>query len=111
MSRSYKKHCGSPYGTASNRMWKKQWHSAMRAKERDLFRLQMKFPEEDYFYPIPKEVDDLWHAPSDGGSHLMYSSFNHYFFMETHPNWHWGNLKIPTRKEAWKVWIKEMIGK
>ena len=83
----------------------------MRAKERDLFRLQMKFPEDDYCYPIPREVDDIWSAPSDGGSCWMYSGFNHYFFEETHPHWLWGSIEIPSRKEAWKVWIKDMVGK
>ena len=111
MSRSYKKHCGNTICTGSDRLWRKQWHSAMRAKERDLFRLQMKFPENDYCYPIPREVDDLWAAPSDGGSCWMYSGFNHYFFEETHPRWSWGRIEIPTFKEAWKVWIRKMVGK
>jgi len=83
----------------------------MRAKERDLFNLQMKYPEEDYCYPIPKEVGDLWDAPSDGGSQWMYSGFEHYYFEETHPRWTWITTEIPTREAAWKEWIISLIGK
>jgi hypothetical protein len=86
--------------------------------------LQMKYPENDYSYPIPKEVSDLWDAPSGGGSHWMYSGFEDYYFRRTHPHWSWvtgdipeGNLVLrtrrrsPTREEAWKEWITTMIGK
>ena len=83
----------------------------MRAKERDLLNLQIKFPERDYCYPIPREVDNLWNAPSDGGSYWMYSGFNHYFYDETHPRWPWESRDIPTCEKAWKTWIKDMIGK
>jgi hypothetical protein len=85
------------------------WHSAMRARERDMFNLQMKFPDEDLCYPIPREIDDLWNAPSDGGSQWMYSGFEHYYFKVTHPRWP-GWIEVPTREAAWKDWIK-YIGK
>ena len=55
----------------------------MRAKERDLLYLQLKYPEEDFCYPIPREVDDLWSAPSDGGSQWMYLDFGHFYFEYT----------------------------
>jgi hypothetical protein len=111
MSRSYKKHCGSSVVCYhSDKLWRKQWHSAMRAKERALLGLQMKRPEEDYCYPIPKEVGDLWNAPSDGGSQWMYSGFEHYFFEETHPRWPWVTTESPTREAAWKEWVR-FIGK
>ncbi|MCL2244284.1 MAG: hypothetical protein FWC03_07425 [Treponema sp.] len=112
MSRSYKKHCGYIICSGMDKLWKKQWHSAMRVKERDLLNQQKKFPEDDYCYPYPREIDDLWCAPSDGGSHWMYSGFNHYFFEQTHPLLYWwGSSEIPTRDEAWKEWKKDMIGK
>jgi hypothetical protein len=112
MSRSNKKHCGSTICSGSDKPWRKQWHSKMRAVERDLFILQKKFPENDYCYPIPKEVSDLWDAPSDGGSHWMYSNFEHYYFEQTRPCFHWwGSHEIPKREEAWKEWVKEMVGK
>jgi hypothetical protein len=50
----------------------------MRAKERDMLILQMRYPETDYSYPIPREVGNLWDAPSDGGSGWMYSGFEDY---------------------------------
>jgi hypothetical protein len=83
----------------------------MRAKERDLLILQQKFPENDYCYPIPKEVSDLWDAPSDGGSQWMYSGFEHYYFEEIHPRWPWITGETLTRKAAWKKWITELVGK
>jgi hypothetical protein len=84
----------------------------MRAKERDLLILQRKYPEDDYCYPIPREVDDLWAAPSDGGSYWMYSGFNHYYHEQTHPRWRfWGRREIPTREEAWIDWKKNLVGK
>jgi len=50
MSRSFKKHCGSSFVCyRSDKPWKKQWHSAMRAKERDLLNLQIKFPVNEFF--------------------------------------------------------------
>jgi len=111
MSRSYRKNCGSSIVCYySDKPWRKQWHSAMRAKERDLLNLQLKHSEEDYCYPIPKEVSDLWDAPSDGGSQWMYSGFEHYYFEETHPRWPWITTEIPTREAAWKEWVR-FIGK
>jgi len=71
----------------------------------------MKHPEKDYCYPIPKEVGDLWDAPSDGGSQWMYSSFEHYYFEETRPCWSWITREIPTREVAWKEWVIGLIGK
>jgi len=84
----------------------------MRAKERDLLRLQIKYPENDYCYPIPEEVDDIWAAPSDGGSQWMYSGFEHYFHEMTRPRMYWyASHDYPTRKEAWKTWKRDVIGK
>ena len=112
MSRSYKKHCGSSFVCyRSDKPWRKQWHSAMRAKERDLLIQQMKFPEDDFCYPIPREVDNIYSAPSDGGSQWMYSGFEHYYFEETHPRWSWIVGKIPSREAAWKEWITKLVGK
>ena len=113
MSRSHKKHCGGTICSGMDKPWKKQWHSTMRAKERDLLRLQIMYPEDDYCYPIPREVDSIWAAPSDGGSHWMYSGFEHYYHEQTRPCWYWwgGGREIPTREEAWKTWIKDTIGK
>jgi hypothetical protein len=118
MSRSHKKHCGSSVfgGFCRDKWWRNAWHSAMRSKERDMLILQMKYPEDDFCYPIPREVDDIYAAPSDGGSHWSYSGFEHYYFEETHPNygyiWRWRiPLDVPTREEAWKKWVTEMIGK
>ena len=112
MLRSYKKHCGSSFVCyRSEKLWRKQWHSAMRARERDLFRLQLKYPENNYCYPVPKEVGDLWNAPSDGGSQWMYSGFEHYYFEETHPRWSWITTESLTREAAWKEWVTELIGK
>jgi hypothetical protein len=112
MPRSYKKHCGSTFVCyGSDKPWRKQWHSAIRAKERDLLNLQLKYPEEDYCYPIPKEVSDLWDAPSDGGSCWMYSGFEHYYFEETHPRWPWIRTEILTREAAWKEWVTSLVGK
>ena len=113
MSRSHKKYCGSSFVCyRSDKPWRKQWHSAMRAKERDLFRLQMKFPENDYCYPIPREVDNIYSAPSDGGSQWMYSSFEDYFYEQTRPrHYRWGSWDIPTREEARREWKKNLVGK
>jgi len=112
MSRSYKKHCGSSFVCyRSDKPWRRQWHSTMRAKERDLLFRQMKYPENDYSFPIPKEVGDLWDAPSDGGSQWMYSGFEHYYFEETHSRWPWVTVKSPTREAVWKEWITKWIGK
>jgi hypothetical protein len=83
----------------------------MRARERDLLNLQRKYPENDYCYPIPKEVGNLWDAPSDGGSQWMYSGFEHYFFEEIHPRWSWVTTEPLTRKAAWKEWITMLVGK
>jgi hypothetical protein len=80
----------------------------MRARERDMLRLQMKYPEKDYCYPISREVSDLWDAPSDGGSQWMYSGFEQYYFEEIHPRWPWLRTEILTREDAWKEWIKLM---
>jgi hypothetical protein len=72
----------------------------------------MKFPDEDLCYPIPREIDDLWNAPSDGGSQWMYSGFEEYYFEVTHPQWSkWILNEAPTREDAWKDWIKVYIGK
>jgi hypothetical protein len=35
-------------------------------------------PDEDFCYPVPREADDIYSAPSDGGSYWRYSGFNHY---------------------------------
>ena len=113
MSRSYKKHCGSSHTSCrSDKSWRKQWHSSMRAKERDLFIRQIKFPDDDYCYPIPEEIEDIYCAPSDGGSYWMYSSFEHYYHEITHPHWsYYGSLEFPKRKEAFKEWKKNLVGK
>jgi hypothetical protein len=79
--------------------------------ERDLLNLQLKHPEEDYCYPIPKEAGDIYDAPSDGGSQWMYSGFEHYYFEETHPRWSWVKASPLTREAAWKEWIIRLIGK
>jgi hypothetical protein len=73
--------------------------------------LQMKYPENDYSYPVPREASDLWDAPSDGGSHWMYSGFEEFYFERTHPRWRWITDAVPTREEAWKEWATMMIGK
>jgi hypothetical protein len=85
----------------------------MRARERYLFSLQLKYPEDDYCYPVPREAGDLWNAPSDGGSQWMYSGFEHYYFKETHPGWCSPLMitEIPTRENAWKEWITKYLGK
>jgi hypothetical protein len=86
----------------------------MRAGERDLLIFQKKYPEKDYCYPVPREAGDIYDAPSDGGSWWMYSGFEHYYFERTHPRWYWRSWlleKILTRKEAWKEWVTEMMGK
>jgi hypothetical protein len=83
----------------------------MRARERDLLIQQMKYPENDYSYPVPKEAGDLWDAPSDGGSQWMYSGFEDYYFDETHPRWSWISGDVLTREQAWKEWITTMVGK
>ncbi len=70
----------------------------------------LKCPDEDYCYPIPKEVGDLWDAPSDGGSQWMYSCFKHFYFERTHPRWSWVTAEGPTREEVWKEWVR-FIGK
>jgi hypothetical protein len=114
MSRSYKKHCGSAICSGADKLWRKQWHSTMRAKERDLLNLQLKYPDDDFCYPVPREVDDLWSAPSDGGSHWMYLNFGHYFFEQTRQCWYpWSPLpeRIPSREEAWRDWLVSMVGK
>lgn len=112
MSRSRKKHYGSTFASGSDKPWRKQWHSAMRAKERDLLISQMKNPEVDFIFPVPNEVGNLWTAPSDGGSHWMYHDFNHYYYNSLHPRWirSWMKEEIPTREEVWKDWVK-FIGK
>jgi len=110
MSRSYKKHYGSTICGGSDKLWRKQWHSSMRAKERDLLIQQQKYPETDYCYPIPREVDNLWSAPSDGGSYWMYFGFEHYYFKETHPCRRWVKVEPQKREEVWKEWVK-FIGK
>jgi hypothetical protein len=76
-----------------------------------MLRLQMRHPETDYCYPIPKEVSDLYDAPSDGGSQWIYSGFPQYYFEKTHPRWPWVTGEIPTREEAWKKWITKWVGK
>jgi hypothetical protein len=76
-----------------------------------MFQQQLKFPELDLCYPIPREVDDIYSAPSDGGSYWMYSGFNHYYFEATHSRWPWITGEIPTREDSWKQWITKCIGK
>jgi hypothetical protein len=76
-----------------------------------MFRLQIKHPETDCCYPIPKEVGDLYDAPSDGGSQWIYSGFRQYYFEETHPRWPWVTGEIPGREETWKKWITKWVGK
>ena len=112
MSRSYKKHYSSTFACYfSDKPWRKQWHSIMRARERDLFRLQLTYPEDDYCYPIPREADNIYNAPSDGGSHWRYSDFEHFFFEITHAHWRWTTAEILPREEAWKEWITKYMGK
>ena len=112
MSRSYKKNCGSSFVCyRSDSPWRKQWHSKMRAIERDLLIQQKKYPEKDYCYPVPREVDNIWNAPSDGGSQWMYSGFEHFYFEKTHPCWPWIEPTIPSREAAWKEWITKWAGK
>jgi hypothetical protein len=79
--------------------------------ERDLLKLQLIYPEDDYCYPIPREVDNIWTAPSDGGSQWMYSGFAHYYFERTHSRWSWGKAEPLTREAVWKEWVTEMVGK
>ena len=115
MSRSYKKHCGSSIVKGgADKPWKRSWHSAMRARERVLLNLQLKYPEDDFCYPLPREVDDIYSAPSDGGSQWLYSGFEHYLFEQTRQRWYWWSPvpeEVPSRKEAWKDWKISMIGK
>jgi hypothetical protein len=115
MSRSHKKHCGLSFVCyRSDKPWRKQWHSAMRARERDLLNLQMKCPEEDFCYPVPREAGDIYDAPSDGGSCWMYSGFEHDYCERARPRWYWWSLlpeKVPSREEVWKEWVTEMVGK
>ena len=112
MSRSYKKHCGSSYVCyRSDKPWRKQWHSKMRAKERDLLIQQIKHPERDYIFPLSREVSNLWDAPSDGGSQWMYSGFEHFFFEKLNPRWPWATEEIPAREIALKEWITMYVGK
>jgi hypothetical protein len=73
--------------------------------------LQTKYPEDDYCYPVPREVGDIYDAPSDGGSQWMYSGFNDFYFEKLSPRWPWLTRDIPTREEAWKEWVTTMIGK
>jgi hypothetical protein len=79
--------------------------------ERDLLTHQMKFAEEDFCYPIPKEAGNIYLAPSDGGSQWMYSGFEHFYFEKTHPRWSWGKEEPLTRDIVWKEWVTEMVGK
>ena len=83
----------------------------MRAMERDMLRVQLHYPEKDYCYPIPREAGNIYDAPSDGGSHWMYSGFEHYYFEETHPLWSWVKTETLDRAAAWKVWITKWVGK
>jgi hypothetical protein len=112
MSRSYRKHCGLSWaGGGSDKLWRRAWHSSMRAKERDLLLRQIKETETDFCYPIPREVGDLWCAPSDGGTCFAYTGFNDFYFQQTHPRFHWlFHRETPTRSEAWKEWVR-YIGK
>lgn len=112
MSRSYKKHCGSSFICyRSDKPWRKEWHSVMRTMERDMLRVQLHYPEKDYCYPVPREAGNIYDAPSDGGSHWMYSGFEHYYFEETHPLWSWVKTETLDRAAAWKVWITKWVGK
>jgi hypothetical protein len=83
----------------------------MRARERDLLILQLKFPTDDYCYPIPREVDDIYSAPSDGGSYWRYSGFEHYYFEQTHHCWSYVRREYLSRETAWKEWITKLKGK
>jgi hypothetical protein len=78
--------------------------------EQDLLIQQMKYPEDDYCHPIPREVEDLWAALSDGGTQCMYSGFEYFYFERTHSRWTWERETL-TRGEVWKEWVTEMVGK
>jgi hypothetical protein len=73
------------------------WHSTMRAREREIFCRQMKFPDDDLCYPIPREVADIYNAPSDGGSQWMYSGFEHW------------TCSITCLTEPWRVPVIEQV--
>ena len=74
-----------------------------------MFRLQAKFPEMDFCYPIPEETGNIWCAPSDGGSWWMYSGFEHYFFERARLIRSW-RATSPSREDAWKEWVR-LVGK
>jgi hypothetical protein len=78
--------------------------------ERYLLIQQMKYPEDDYCYPIPREAGNIYLAPSDGGSQWMYSGFEHFYFERTHSRWSWAREPL-TREVVWKEWVTEMVGK
>lgn len=117
MSRSIKKHFGGKINVdASDVWWKQDWHQKLRRKTKQILHHQIRRPDEDFMYPIAREVANLWAAPSDGGAHWQYHDFEHYY-REDIDRWYrcrqwqyYSGQPFPTREEAWKEFIK-MYGK
>ena len=86
MSRSHKKYAGGKYCGNSDKPWKEDFHRKERSVVRDALKSLEKDPDNDKIenrIPAKKqEVDDIYSAPSDGGSSFWWKSkddFEHYY--------------------------------
>ena len=119
MSRSIKKHCGGKICGCSDKISQQLWHRSARRK----VNLQLRDVEvkqnfdEIIFWRKKQEVSDNWGFASDGGSHHWnYYNFAHFYKKYIGDCYHGSryrkkHYKIPTRKEVWKNWIKNFVGK
>jgi hypothetical protein len=114
MSRSYKKHYFAAFCGGSNHNWLTSQHQRFRSRERDILKLQEKYPEDDLVYPIFKEIANLWASPKDGSAYFVAYNFEHFFqnkIIRWHDiRWRWRE-PFPTRETEWVNWIRNYIGK
>jgi hypothetical protein len=124
MSRSIKKHCGGILeGKSPNTEWKKNTSRIFRRKVRACLKILEEDPDKDIIFPKYDEIADPWDAPSDGLYGILYRNFNEFFrkiilremdsrFHEiNHPEYCPNIREIPTKKELWKMWKIDYIGK
>jgi hypothetical protein len=76
MSRSYKKKAFVGYCGNSDKAWKKQWHSALRSRNKTLLKEETLNQEDETIFYIENELSSIWQSPKDG------KSISHFSFTE-----------------------------
>jgi hypothetical protein len=115
MSRSYRKFVGKNF--YRDKPWRMNTHREFRARERLALHCLELDPEREVVFPLRyEEVDDIWEAPSDGGTHFDYSGFNDFYRSSIQANQQlalfWSDEKFrETKQDIWKDWVKSWIGK